>query len=209
VKWVIILSMFLTNSLFAFSNYGSPLDTTLKQTHNRSNNFKSKSVSYQGIIESGYAFGVGKYGMNNFRLNFINSIKTDPYFSFGLGVGIRYYSQINENYSTVPSRTILPIFLNFRTDILSGKVSPYLALGVGAAISFEKILKSSSFYTGIFEGVGLLFNPSGGVSLKISEKCSVSSGFAYEIQKMNFLRYPNPETRKSVSSLSINCGISF
>jgi hypothetical protein len=201
--------MFLAVSIMAFPKKSYLSDATQKQTQNSSVNYDSIAGSYQGIIELGYALRIGKYGMNNFRLNFINGLKSDPYFSYGLGVGIRYYSKMNESYSTVNSRIILPIFLNFRTNLLRGKVSPYLALGVGTAISFEKILTSARLYPGLFEGVGFLFNPSAGVSLKISQKCAINLGLAYEIQKMNFLRYPNPEARKSVGSLSINCGISF
>jgi len=193
----------------AFTQNSSHLDTLQKQTQNCSESHKNISVNYQGIIELGYASGIGKYGMNNFRLNFINGLRIDPNIFFGLGLGIRYYSGMHESYSPVNSRMLVPFFLNIRTNISGGVVSPYLALNVGGTLGFDGLMKSSKFYMGLFEGVGSMFNPSIGVSFKISEKCAIIIGIAYEIQKMKFLSCGNPETKERESSLSLNCGGTF
>jgi hypothetical protein len=44
-----------------------------------------RKKTYQGTIETGYAIGVGYYGENNYKLNFINSIKYSPYLALGIG----------------------------------------------------------------------------------------------------------------------------
>jgi hypothetical protein len=83
------MSIFLANSLFVFSNGCSPSDTTQKKTQTTITDFKNESsLSYQGIIEAGYGVEAGKFGMSNFKLNFINGLNIDQYFYFGLGVGI-------------------------------------------------------------------------------------------------------------------------
>ena len=209
MKRTAAICIFLAINIMAYSRKDYLSDTTQKQTQFYPVISKSVVCGYQGIIELGSSLGIGKYGMNNIRLNFINSLNYNPYFSFGLGIGLRYYSNIHESYSTVNSSVLIPIFLNLRTNLLNGKISPYLALGVGGTFFVEPLLKSSKLYTGLLEGVGFLLNPSAGVSFKISEKCAINTGIAYERQKMNFHLYPNPETKECVGSLSFNCGISF
>jgi hypothetical protein len=209
MKRIIAICVFFSISIMAFPQKDYLSDGAQKQTQNSSVKHNIVAGSYEGIIELGYACGIGKYGMNNFRLNFINSLRSDPYFSFGLGVGVRYYSNMDDSYSTVNSRVIIPIFLNFQANFLSGEVSPYLALGVGGTVGFESLLMSTRLYKGLFEGVGFLLNPSAGIRFKISEKCAIISGIACEMQKIKLLIYPKPETKKSVGSLSLNFGISF
>lgn len=140
---------------------------------------------YLGIVELGYAFGVDYYNINFLKLNVINGYRINPYFSVGIGAGLRYYFE--------GESAIIPLFLDFRTNIIDKKVSPYLALGCG--YSFNA--------TNSFEGVGLLFNPTAGIRFKMSKKSSINVGIGYELQKYD-AEYP-----KSSEAISINVGISF
>jgi hypothetical protein len=185
------------------------LDSSQKQSQYRSVNSKSGVVYYQDIVELGYAYGVGKYGMNNFRFNFTNGLRINPNLFFGLSTGFRYYSEIHESYSYINSRMLIPVFLNIQTNLSSSPVSPYLAIGIGGTFSLEGFLKRTRYNPGLFESVGALFNSSAGVSIKLSERCYIITGITFEIQKMKFLIYPNPETKERDNSLSLNCGVSF
>jgi hypothetical protein len=209
VKLIVVLCIFLANCLSALPISINPLDTIQSQSQAKTNTLITQSPCYQGIIELGYAVGVGSFGMNNFRFNFINGLRRDTFLSFGLGVGIRYFSKLTDSYSTVNSRLIIPLFLSIRTNLSGAKISPYLGMGIGGAAYVEPLFSSSGLYPGLFEGVGFYLNPSSGVRIKLSEKCGLTAGFAYEIQEMNFQKYPKPVTRENAGSLSFNCGVSF
>jgi hypothetical protein len=132
-------------------------------------NYQTQSVTrrkwYRGIIELGYGFGVGEYGMNNFRFNFINGIKIGPYFSIGLGIGYRHLDVENQTDRYLVSSTEqIPVFIDFRTTFTAKKVTPYLALGYGGASGIDS--------TETDQG-GLLFNASGGIWYNVSDRFAV------------------------------------
>ena len=170
-------------------------------------NYQMQSVArrkwYRGIIELGYGFGVGEYGMNNFRFNFINGIKIGPYFSIGLGIGYRHLYAENQTDRYLASSTEqIPVFIDFRTTFTAKKVTPYLALGYGGASGIDETETDNG---------GLLFNASGGIWYNVSDRFAVFAGIAYEMQKLEFSE-TNPYTnnyKKNANSISFNIGISF
>jgi len=129
------------------------------------------NVGYRGIVEVSYQYGVGDYGVDRIKLNLINGFQLNPYFSLGLGIGLRYYYEAKD--------ALIPVFADIRLNALDKKVSPYLSIGVG--YSFNA--------TNDFEGVGLLFNPTVGISIKISDKSAVNVGVGYEMQKSYYTIY--------------------
>lgn len=151
---------------------------------------------YKGIVELGYQIGTGDYGMDRLKLNIINGYQLNPYFSLGLGTGLRYYFDAEA--------ALIPIFADFRANFMDNNVSPYLSIGVG--YSFDA--------TNSFEGVGFLLNPTIGVSFKVSEKSAMNVGLGYEMQRMKFFYYDYDwysfdEFTENSGAISINVGISF
>jgi hypothetical protein len=158
---------------------------------------------YRGIIEVGYGFGVGDYGINNFRFNFINAIRIGEFSSIGLGIGYRrlFTDDSNAPY-LVSSVNRIPVFLDLRTSFSTRKLTPYLALGVGT---------SSGYRTSGTEKQMFLFNGSGGIWYNVSDRFAVFAGIGYEMQKLEFSD-TNPSAitySKSSGSISLNIGISF
>jgi len=211
MKNFILLIIILVIGKIAFTQQSITQDVTQVNTQNSSVSNKSSTTSYQGIVETGYAFGVGEYGMNNIKLNFINSVSYNL-FSFGLGLGLRRnYVQTefidNRKWPRVGDYTF-PIFLDFRRNFSNKKISPYLALGIGGYFGIY----------GFWDGVkgGFFINPSAGVRIKISDKSAIIASIVYEMQNMEFYdeieHYYHPSTpfpRENVSSVGINVGISF
>ncbi|HLW42474.1 MAG TPA: hypothetical protein VKY82_08935 [Flavobacterium sp.] len=164
-------------------------------TKNKNLNEKGLQAGYRGIIELGLQVGTGDYGMDRLKLNVINGHQFNPYFSLGFGTGLRYYFDADT--------ALIPLFVDFRTNFINNKVSPYLSVGIG--YSFDA--------TNNFEGVGLLFNPVMGVNIKVSDNSAFNIGIGYEIQKMDFyydpwMRYGNTFKANS-GSINFNIGISF
>ena len=124
---------------------------------------------YKGIVEAGFAFGIGEFGMNRFKLDFINAYQINPYFSLGLGIGARNYYDLN-------APVLVPIFADFRANFIDNLTSPYLSLGVG--YSFDA--------TNSFESMGFYLNPTLGVTIMIHRNHSINVGVGYEMQRLNF-----------------------
>ena len=159
---------------------------------------------YSGIIEIGYALGVGNYGINNFRFNFINGIKIGQYSSIGLGIGYRRYFEQYENYtdrSLFSPGIQIPVFLDLRTSFSTRKVTPYLAIGIGNSAGYDTTKTRQE---------GLFFSTSAGIWFNISDRFAVFAGGAFELQKLEYvLISDNSHYKKNTSSISLNIGISF
>lgn len=160
------------------------------------NNILSNSgltSGYKGIIELGYQIGIDKnsYGFSDrLKLNIINGYQVNPFFSVGLGTGLRYYSK--------GSDVLIPVFADLRTNLTDKKISPFLSLGIG--YSFDA--------SNQFKGTGVIFNPSAGVTFKVSEKSSLNVGIDYEIQNVNFSNYGYSGS-ENLNAIGINAGLSF
>jgi outer membrane protein assembly factor BamA len=138
---------------------------------------------YKGIVEMGYSFGKRGYNYDMLKLNIINGYQLNPYFSIGFGTGLRYI--------LLRSRTLVPVFADFRSIFTENKVSPYLSLAVG--YSFNTTIN--------FNGYGFLLNPTAGVIFKVSNKTALNVGIGYDLQKSK--HYYN------INAISINVGIAF
>jgi hypothetical protein len=159
----------------------------VKNENSISNNSKVYESGYKGIVEMGYQYGVGAYRLNALKVNIINGYQINPYFSLGIGTGVRYYFD--------EEAALIPIFADFRANLIDNKISPYLSLGLG--YSFNA--------TNEFKGFGFLVNPTLGVSFKVSDKAALNFGVGYDLQKLKFYEYED----NSLDAISINIGISF
>tara|TARA_B110000046_G_scaffold137347_1_gene143627 strand:- start:1837 stop:2760 length:924 start_codon:yes stop_codon:yes gene_type:complete len=165
-------------------------------TENYFNSFSSSGLQsgVRVIVELGHQFGTGSRliepytddyweylhldnntrtpPLNGSRFSIICGYQINPYFSLGVGTGIRQYKASGRNGEY--RAALIPVFADFRVNFMDYKVSPYLSLGAG--YSFDA--------TRGFDGVGFLINPSIGVSVKVSEKSALNVGLGYEIQRI-------------------------
>jgi len=159
----LLLFVSITTLAFAQESHQDKNGSSLKST--------SLQFGYKGIVEMGYQFGVGNYGMDRLKLNAIISDQINPYFSFGLGMGFRYYIDAE-------AVAVSPL-ADFKINITNNNVSPYLSLGVGYSFDTSNGL----------EGMGILFNPTVGISFRVSGKSVINVGIGYEMQQVKFYYY--------------------
>lgn len=148
------------------------------------------SPGFIRITELGYEGGTGRYGINRFKFNFINSYQFTPHFSAGLGTGFRYYIDADI--------FALPILTDLRATILKGPISPYFALGLGYTLDTKNR----------FEGMGFLVSPNIGANFRISERNTVNVGIGYEVQRLSS-RYNYYWGSINSPAISLTAGISF
>lgn len=79
-------------------------------------NATNEGAHYRGIVDVGYQIGSGYHGMDRLSLNIINGVQINPYFSIGLGTGLRLY--------TGESVAVIPLFADFRTAFIREKQRP-------------------------------------------------------------------------------------
>ncbi|MDR2844205.1 MAG: hypothetical protein LBV57_06110 [Candidatus Symbiothrix sp.] len=153
----------------------------------------SPNSGYKGVLDMGYSAGVGKYGFNRVNWNFINGVQINPYFSIGLGLGLRYYFDDEVLF--------VPIFADFRVNFTDNDVSPYFALDAGYSLGKEG---------------GPLLNPTFGMSFKGPGKSAFIIGIGYEVQKVTFAYgyysrydYYSYTDRVNSGALSLKLGVTF
>ena len=158
-------------------------------------NSQEPKTGYYGIADVGYAVGINNaYSTDFLKINGIYGYTFNPYFSFGLGGGIRYYYDNKD--------AIIPIFGDFRTNITLKKTSIYAALGVGYSFDLKKNFT--------IEYTGVLLNPSAGISFNISDHVAMMVGIGYELQNSEITNASSGATSNEyLRAISFNVGISY
>jgi outer membrane autotransporter protein len=99
-------------------------------------------------------------------------------------------------YFSDQKAVFIPVFADFRTNLLASKTSPYFSLDIGYSIG---------------DGGGFMLNPTIGTDFKISNKASLNIGIGYEMQKLDFYGsyYYLHKSSKNSGALTIKLGVSF
>ncbi|HPR11307.1 MAG TPA: hypothetical protein PLV06_02880 [Bacteroidales bacterium] len=162
---------------------------------------------YRGIIEAGYGWGIGEYGINNFRFNFINGLIVGKVSSIGLGIGYRrYFEKENAGRYLISPESQIPVFLDLRTCFTRKKITPYLAFDIGSSAGYISDGSDSTKTT----SEGLFLSGSGGAWFNISDRFAVFAGAAFEMQNLEYMLVSDhSHFRRNSSSLSLNLGIAF
>jgi hypothetical protein len=142
--------------------------------NNRSSQSRGTGLrrGFKGIFEVGHLFGTGDYSINRIKLNLLLGHQANPYFSFGFGFGLRYF-YTNDSY--YDDSVVIPILSDFRVNFINKPVSPYLSCGIGYSLYWNE---SSSE----FQGIGLLLNPTAGVTFKVASRAAIHVGLGFENQ---------------------------
>jgi len=158
---------------------------------------KSSSLStsgilkkYCGIINLGYGFGIGKgqEGLNTINFNFINGFQIFPYFSVGIGTGVKVWF-----IKDVTDKPIfIPAFVNLRGHFLKEKVSQFLEVDLGYVWEVSPIA----------QGIGFMFNPTLGVSYRVGKISRLNFGTGYSMIRVS-------EAESTVSMWNFIFGVSF
>lgn len=172
------------------ANIDSLTTVSLKENSENSIDSKNKQSKLIGIIEVGYQkekqINPTNYRNARIKINAIAGYQINPYYSLGIGTGLRY--DLPELSPTVP------IFANFKATIPRRNYSPYLSLGLG-----------SIFVTSDFESIGYFFDPRLGISIKTNGKWSINIAVNYELQlSKDYVKY-----EKVFGPTCILMGISF
>jgi len=124
---------------------------------------------YQGLIEIGYAVGNEyEYRTDFIKLNLNGRYAFNPFFSMGLGGGIRFYYDEDD--------FMVPLYVSFQSNLPSHRnATPFLALSAGYLVDI------TTEFT-IYDIVPML-NPSAGICFHVSGKTAMMIGIGYEMHR--------------------------
>ena len=145
---------------------------------------------YRGFADLGYTIGTGGWSGTN-RVEFATShgYQFNPYFYAGLGVGVNYYHDAE--------LVEIPVFADFRTDILNNWVTPYVDFRIG--------------YT-VYDRTGFYMSPTVGCHFGFG-KTALNIGIGYTMQKLpvDWYGYGSyyGSSSENIGGFSIKLGLDF
>jgi hypothetical protein len=165
-------------------------------------NLEGQQNGFYGMTEIGLGLGFGDIDVQSLKVNVIAAYRINPYFSAGIGTGIRHYAQGSYGLSRNP---LLPVLGDLRLNFLQNHISPYLAFTGGYLFDMGEG----------FEPFGLMLNPSVGVSVQVAERLLMNFGIGYDFQtyKRPILFWSGTssfgERTENIHAISLNVGLSF
>ena len=179
--------------------YGTLTKTTNANPAKRKDLF---APGYQGYAASGSGVGMGTYGLDMFKVDFVNGHRFNENLFVGGGIGLR--QPVESNWPA-----FIPIYANGRYNLSPVKsVVPFASLSAGVAFNSDE---------GLNEG-GLMVNPAIGVYLNkfSSILVNLSIGYDvmdvpfYEVKALPYFPYTAISRRiRSTESFVFNVGITF
>ncbi len=165
-------------------------------------------INYRGSVNTGYTFGVGEYGFNQWNINTIHGVEvlhSSLFLGGGIGVGISTESDRLKTYS-------IPVFADVRYTVSSLKFKPYLDMKIGYSELIDEEHDGGGYNSG-----GLYLSPSIGVSLPLAGKTFIHIGLGYTYNKAIYEFSYIPGTGKNGSEnktfnaggLTLSVGVSF
>ncbi len=128
------------------------------------------SEGYHGFVETGIGAGMGTYGLDMFKIDFVNGHRFNENVFVGGGVGFRQATA-----SGFPS--FIPLYANGRYNLTpSHNVVPFASLSAGVAFNSTD---------GLNEG-GLVINPAVGVHINKFSSFMINASIGYDLMDVPF-----------------------
>ena len=98
-------------------------------------NAQAIEKGYHGFVEAGYSlfyFGSSSTEINWYEINTIHGYQVNPYFFVGAGVGFHFIPKAGDGVIWKrDASTEIPLFADFRWNILKKSVTPFVDLRLG------------------------------------------------------------------------------
>lgn len=161
--------------------------------------------SYRGFVNTGYSFGSGEYGFNQWHVNTVHGVdlfQNSLFIGGGIGFGISTESDRYKTYS-------LPVFADVRYTLCNLKVNPYIDMKIGYSELFDEEKDGGGDNSG-----GLYISPSVGVSLPLARKTSIHVGIGYTYNQAKFgyidtFTLERNSKRFNAGGFTLSVGVSF
>jgi len=150
---------------------------------------------YRGFIDFGRAFVVGPNGGSLISASTSHGYQFSPYYYLGAGVGYGY------NFYVFALENSIPLFANFRTNLLNTRISPFIDFKIGYSLGENK---------------GFYMYPAIGGSFLTSRKFgwNIAVGYDMQVTKPQRINWPilntlSYEENVVIGGITIKAGIEF
>lgn len=144
---------------------------------------------YRGFADFSYSLGVGDFAIDRVGITTSHGYQIAPQFFAGAGVGVNYF--YDSDWFNVP------IFAEFRSDILNSDITPFADVRVGYAVGDVK---------------GFYLNPSVGCRFSLSDDMGFNVSIGYTMQKCDILwnsSWSYLQSRENMGCIDFKIGIDF
>ena len=179
-KFILLIVVFTCTAAFSQKNNEGEIVAGERQQIQKSESNAAVDVIQKPysknryIMELSQTFGVGKYGLDLIKGNFLYNYLASENFSLGFGTGLRVYFD---------SGVYIPFLADFRyrfeKDAIGQDVSPYLNLQFGYSLDISD---------DDWDHAGPIFKPGGGVAFTLNNGNKINVGLALDMMKFEFVR---------------------
>ena len=148
---------------------------------------------YRGFIDFGGGFAVGSNGSPLVSMSTSHGYQFNPYYYLGVGVGCNYHAFTLGNS--------IPLFANFRTNLLNTRISPFIDFKIGYSLGKNK---------------GFCMHPAIGGSFLTSRKFgwNISVGYDMQLTQIRYINWPNLnlspyKENVVIGGITIKAGVEF
>lgn len=214
---IALLCLFSFVSLSTFAQRrpvnSSPITERYKRSVRRGyyDQLNSKiNTGYHGLVDLGYAIGVGDYTFDRFEFSSSHGYQFNPYFFLGGGLGLHLMQKFDTPNMDIPldSRDFmidLPIYAETRVTFVDGSISPFISARGGYFLTHNG---------------GLYFNVSAGCRFMVSKNNAINIFIGYSSEKLEFetfdkfvssnsMEYSTEKRKLSTGGISIRVGYEF
>ena len=168
---------------------------SVRKNAERSVNINNRDFvkGYHGFIDFGGGFAAGPNGSPLVSMSTSHGYQFNPYYYLGVGVGYNYHAFILGNS--------IPLFANFRTNLLTTSISPFIDFKIGYSLGKNK---------------GFCMHPAIGGSFLTSRKFgwNISVGYDMQLTQIRYINWPNLnlspyKENVVIGGITIKAGVEF
>ena len=132
---------------------------------------------YRGFVDLEYYLSIDAISEDHFGFSTIHGYQFKPWLFVGAGAGMKmsHKKHFKDTRGRKEDFFMFPVFADIRFDLLKSKFSPYLDCRVG--------------YTLGDKAFGIMFNPSMGCRVGLTDKLAINASLGYSTQSTDMVVY--------------------
>ena len=138
---------------------------------------KGPQKGYRGFVDLEYYLSIDAISEDHFGFSTVHGYQFKPWLFVGAGAGMKisHNKHFEDTQGEKEDFYMFPVFADIRFDLLKSKFSPYLDCRVG--------------YTLGGKAFGVMFNPSLGCRIGLTDKLAINASLGYSTQSTDIVIY--------------------
>ena len=136
---------------------------------------KGPQKGYRAFVDLEYYLSIDAQSRDHFGFSTAHGYQLKPYLFVGAGAGMKisHKKHFKDTFGQKADFYMFPVFADVRLDLLKNRYSPYLDFRVG--------------YTLGNKAYGMMFNPSIGCRIGLTDKLAINASLGYSMQSTDIV----------------------